>query len=257
MNKKYILKDGLFLNKADNETVNSISGKLVGIRTLSPEDSAKKLQLDFKEEADDGQETVHTLTLSLYNDPALKILRCLYGIAEIIADKVVTISMEEREGQKSLLHVSADGEELPVLGYVEQYAYDRRLFTDKTYGVLKRCLEFSQRILVYANADGVYPSDYSGALDIDEVCSYIREMRRLGRTGELTVKKTSFTIPAAAKGYLKALGDLSGTRAFRYTCDEAEIDRIWGAYTEELPEQPDATNGLSGDEEAPEGDEEA
>lgn len=250
MNKKFIMSKGQFLDKEHNETVSSIRGTLAGIRTLTPEDGAMKLQLDLKDESNE-EPVINTLTLGLYADPALKILRCLYGIAEIISGKVITISLEEREGRGALISVYADDEALPACGAVEAYAYDKKLFTDKTFGILKRCLEFSRPVLVYANADGVYPANDEGDTDVEAVCSYIREMRRLGRSGELTVKKNNFTIPAAAKGYIKALNDLRNTCAFRFFDDEESVDAIWAAFTEELPAEPNAETGAVavGDEE--------
>jgi len=231
---KFIMKDGKFVAKEEQITVNAISGTLAGVRVFVPEQGKPKLQLDLK----DG-ENVNTLSLRLYADPALNILRCLYGIAEIIADKVLTISLEEREGHDSFIHVSADGEELPRCGEVEAYAYDRKLFTDKCYGVLKRCFDFKKAVLVYANADGIYPATCE---DVQAVVDYIHEMRRLGRSGELTVKKTVFTNPGAAKGYLKALRDLGTVRGFRVFYDEEAIEAIWTAYTDELPADSSASS---------------
>ena len=235
---KYIMKDGMFVCK-DNEqpiTTNSISGKLVAIRTLEPESAPKKLQMDFKGEDDAGNEVVSTLSLRLYADPAIKILQCLYGIADIIADKVITINLEPREGHSALIVVLADNEVLPTCGFVHAYSESKVLFTDMAVETLKRVFNFRKDFLVYANADGVYPTSVDGGLDVDAVRNYILELRRLGRSGELTVKKTSFTSPAAAKGYIKALADIGGCRGFRWTGNAEEIEAIWDAFTSELPE---------------------
>lgn len=243
MNKKYIMSAGKFVNKADNEEVTSISGTLEGLRVLTPEDGPMKLQMDFKDAQSGDEPLISTLTLRLYADPALKILRCLYGIAEIIAGKRITIALEPREGHSALINVYADDEALPACGSVEAYAYDKKLFTDKTLGVLKRCMEFSRTVLLYVNADGVYPANENGGLDINAACAYIREMRRLGRTGELTVKKHTFTIPAAAKGYIRALNDLRNVSAFRFLEDEESVDAIWEAFTGDLSSEPDSETG--------------
>ena len=235
---KYIISNGMFVCK-DNEqpvTTNSISGTLVGFRVIAPENGSEKVQIDLKDTDDEGVEQVNTLTLRKYGDASLKILRCLFGIAEIISGKVLTISLEEREGHSALIHVGADSEELPAAGCVEPYAYDKKLLTDKIIGVLKRCLEFKRTILVYTNADKVYPETIDGDLDVTASAAYIKDLRRSGRSGEILLTKTTFTQPTTANGYEKALRDLASTRAFRVVKDEADIDRLWAAYTDELEE---------------------
>ena len=230
---KYIMKDGKFFCKEENATTTTLTGTLAGLRVLNPDDAPRKLQLDLKKDDD----SVDTLTLRLIGDPALKILRCLYGIAEIIAGKVITIDLVEREGHSALINVSADGEALTPCGYVEAYAYDKIFFTDKCLEVLQRCFSFRHDVLVYANVDKNYPEDDG---DIHAIVDYIRELRRNGRSGELTVKKTSFTQPGTAKGYMKALSDVPQS-GFRVFTDAEAIEAIWAAFTEELeaPEAPD------------------
>lgn len=240
---KYIMKDGAFYNKEANETVATLTGTLAGIRTLE-NNGQNKLQIGLKRQDDEGQDVVDTLTLRLYREPALKILRAMFSIMEIISGKVFTISLEKRDGREALLSVSADGEVISPRNCGEAFAYEERIFIDKAVRVLKNCIEFAKTVLVYSNADRNYPDDGN----VEAVCDYIREMRRLGRTGELNVKKTTFSIPAAARGYLKALYDLQSTRAFRFTDNPAEIDAIWTAFTEDLPENTsEMTDGSAGE----------
>lgn len=234
---KFIMKDGKFLNKEANATTTTLTGTLAGIRVLEPEEGSKKLQLDFKSE-EDGQEVVNTLNLRLYADPAIKILQCLYGIADIIIGKVITIRLEEREGHGSLIHVLADNETLAACGFVTAYASDKMLFTDKAVAMLKRCFDFRKDVLVYVNADKVYPTLADGSMDVQAVCGFIRDIRRSGRSGELTVTKTGFVNPASARGYIKALNDLRHNGGFMFTLDPEAISEIWEAYTAPLDETP-------------------
>lgn len=245
---KYSMNNGQFVCKEGEQPIvtNTISGKLAAIRTLEPEVGPKKLQLDLKSQNEDGQEEVNTLTVRLYADAACKILQCLYGIVDIIADKVITISLEAREGHSALIVVMADNEILPACGFVHTgFIESKILFIDVAVDALKRMFSFRKDVLVYTNADGVYPKDDYGRINITEVCDYIRELRSLGRGGELTVRKTSFTNPAAAKGYMKAISDISAIRGFYFTVDADEIEAIMEAYTCELPEEtaPDNNGG--------------
>lgn len=240
---KYIMKDGAFFNKEANESVATITGTLAGIRVIENEDGNKKLQLDFKHENEGGETVIDTLTLRLYREPALKVLRALFGILEILGGKVITLSMEQREGRQALLTVSADGETLSPRNCGESFAYEERIFIDKAVRIIKAVLGYSKTVLVYSNADKDYPQ---GGDEIEAITTYIRELRSLGRTGELNVKKVTFNVASAAKGYLQALRDLQPTRAFRVFVDEEAINAIWTAFTEELPETPSSEMTSSG-----------
>jgi len=222
---KFIMEDGKFLCKEENITNSTLTGTLIGIRVLTSEDGPKKLQLDFRKDEDN----VDTLTLKLYADPALKILRCLYGVAEIIHNMIITIELVPREGRSSLIKVSADGENLDPCGRVDDYANDKMFFTDKCVKILKYCLSFCHTVLVYANTDKNYPDGNN----IQAITDYIRELRRNGRTNELTVKKTVLCLPSAAKGYMKAIRDVPQS-GFRVFTEPQAIDAIWKAFTEEL-----------------------
>lgn len=243
---KYIMSNGAFVcRENNNEVVSSISGKIIGFRTVTPDGESEKVQIDLAE-GDGDDAVVRTLNLKKYGDASLKILRCLFGIAEIIRDKVITISLEEREGHSALISVSADGELLTPCGSVEPYAYDKKLLTDKTILVLKRCFDFKKTILVYANRDNVL-DDFDD--NVESVAEYILDLRRSGRENELTVKKVTFTSVSGANAYLKALRDLQGVAPFRYTCDEDAIALIWEAFTKELPvEEPAPASGEVDDE---------
>ena len=237
---KFTLSNGKFVCKENADApiiLTAITGILVGLRIIRPEGQKAKVQLDLKDVDENGESVVRTLNLRLYGNPAFKVLRSLYGIAEILADKKITISAETPDGYDSaVITVYADNERLPVCGDINtSFSGEMVMMIDRAVATLSRCFEFRKNVLVYANADGVY----SGfGLDTTAVVDYIRDLRRSGRSGELTVVKTAFTNPATAKGYLKALRDLSATRAFRYTDNDTDIDAIWSAYTEELPETP-------------------
>lgn len=241
---KYIMSNGAFVcRENNNEVASSISGKIIGFRTVTPDGESEKVQIDLAE-GDDA--VVRTLNLKKYGDASLKILRCLFGIAEIIRDKVITISLEEREGHSALISVSADGELLTPCGSVEPYAYDKKLLTDKIILVLKRCFDFKKTILVYANRDNVL-DDFDE--NVERVAEYILDLRRSGRENELTVKKVTFTSVSGANAYLKALRDLYSVSAFRYTCDEDEVAIIWEAFTKEIPvEESSSLSGEADDE---------
>lgn len=231
---KYIMSNGTFKCKENEETVNAISGKLVGIRSVTSESGNESVQLDLAE--GEGDETVvRTLSLKKYGDASLKVLRSLYGIAEIIIGKVLTISLEPRDGRSALITVSADGEVLVPCGSVEPYAYDKKLLTDKVLVVLKRCFDFKVTVLVYANQDGSYPTNYDGEFDVEAAAGYIRELRRAGRESEITLKKTTFNSSAAANGYLKALKDLAPVKTFMVIRNDVDIETLIDAFNEELP----------------------
>lgn len=228
MNKKYIMSEGTFKCKETNETTNTISGKLVGLRVIVPEGGSETIQLDLQD--DSGEEpVVNTLSILHYGDASTKILRCLYGIAEIIRDKVLTFTLEDREGRKKLIKISADGEVLTPCGTVEPYAYDKKLVTDKCLVVLKNAFSFKFPVLVFANEDR-----FSG--NAQEVADYIRDLKSSGRGGELTVVKTVFTSINSANGYMKAIKDLAATRGFQCFRNEEDIDLIWEAFNEVAPE---------------------
>lgn len=230
---KYIMRNGLFLDNETQETTSSITGVLVGIRQVKPDDDRVKLEIDLRTTTDEGETVTNTLRLQCYKEPALKILRSLYQVYEIIAEKVITISMEAREGRSSLMRVSADGELLPPSTLGEAFAYEERAFIDRAVALLRKSLEFKQTVLVYSNAD----KQYSDGFDTEAICQYIRELRRSGRTGELRLEKTTFTNASAARGYLKALHDLAPTRSFRCTDNAEAIAAVMAAFTEDLPEE--------------------
>lgn len=241
---KFVMSNGKFVCKDDAQNpivLDALTGIIAGIRIIQTQnDGKKKLQIDLKDVAEDGETpVVRTLNLKLYGNPAFRLLRSLYGIAEILADKKITIASEEISGEDgTILRVYADGEQLPICGSIlTDYTGELVMMTDQALMTLERTFGFRKDILVFANKDNFYPGA-GDAMDVDAVCAYIRDLRRSGRSGELTVVKTAFTMPATAKGYLKALRDLSATRAFRYTDHPAAIQAIWDAYTGEIPENP-------------------
>ena len=137
--------------------------------------------------------------------------------------------MEDREGRKKLIKISADGEVLTPCGTVEPYAYDKKLVTDKCLVVLKNAFSFKFPVLVFANEDR-----FSG--NAQEVADYIRDLKSSGRGGDLTVVKTVFTSINSANGYMKAIKDLAATRGFQCFRNEEDIDLIWEAFNEVAPE---------------------
>lgn len=228
---KYVISNGMFVAKNTNETVepvNVISGKITGIRVVPIEDSPEVVQLDLTEGAGDEAVT-KTVQFKKYGDLGLKVLRCLFGIAEIMAGKTITLELVPREGRSALMKVSADGEALTPMGTVEPYAYDKKLITDKVLSVLMRCFNFRCDVLVFANKENAVLGT------VEEIADYIRTLRRSGRQDEITVKKTGFTSISAANGYKKALADLGDVASFKVFGDEDSVNAIWEAYTEELP----------------------
>lgn len=243
---KYSIKNGMFLSKESEESTNEICGVLAGIRAITPNNTEiEYLQIDLKDvdeyESDLELEIVSTLTIPKYGDASYEILRRMFGIAEVIAGKYLAISIQGSVDDNPSINVSADGEDLVPCGDAEPYAAEKKLLTDMIISVLKRCFEFRSTILVYSNVDNVYPMSEDGSLDVYAIADYIRDLRRAGRHNELTVKKTTFTSLAAAKGYEKALRDLAMTNSYRYTKNKQSIDLLWDAYNCELeaPEDED------------------
>ena len=230
---KYIMSHGAFVCRETGEEIASITGKLTGIRIVTPENGADKLQLDFSSEGENEQPVVKTLSLKKYGDASLKILRCLFGVVEILHDKVFTIELEAREGKSALIKVSADGESIPVFAYVEPFAADQMRFIDKAISALVCSMEFSADFLIITNDDGFYPLDEGGDLDAQALGDYIINLRRTGRQGELKVIKTGFTTLPGARAYQKALTDIGGVH---YTTNSEKISLLWLAYAGPLPE---------------------
>lgn len=225
---------GLFVSLEDESKTNTLKGKLVGFRVITPDDGPQKIQIDLKTAAEDGTEKVDTLVILRYGDASLKILRCLLGVAEVITGKELSFVMEERENRGSLIHVLADGEELVPMGSPCPYSYEKNLMTDKIVDVLKNVFNFRFAVAVYVNEDKVYPENEWGNLDVDVAAEYIKDLRRSGRSGEIHLTKTVFSSPAAANGYKKALADLSSASSFRVLYDEASIETLMEAYTCEI-----------------------
>ena len=81
---KYIIKNGAFVCKEDGSTKPSIEGTLTGIRSITSESGAESIQLDLAGTDDEGNPVTRTISVRKYGDASLKILRCLFGIADII-----------------------------------------------------------------------------------------------------------------------------------------------------------------------------
>ena len=237
---KFIMSKGMFVCRENDDQLNTLTGKITGIRVIAPEDAPEKLQIDFTETLENEQSTVRTLSLKKYGDASLKILRCLFGIAEIMHNKTVSIELEAREGRSALIKVSADGEQLAPLGSDSGYNIDRNLIIDKALVVLKACLEFGADFLIIRNDDGFYPTDESGDLDEMAIAGYVTDLRRTGRQGELKIVKTGFTSLAGANAYKKALTDIGGVH---YTTNPHKVAVIWDAYAGPLPEEAPASLG--------------
>lgn len=238
---KFIIRGGQIVNKDTNENVESISGKLVAVRVIKPEDAPERLQIDLS----DGEVT-STLTVRKSGDVSMKILRCLYGIVDVMGDKVITVSTEAREGRSSLINLDADGERLAPMGVPGEFENVRKVLIDKILASLTRALGYKQPVLVYSNADKVYPSTGDQSADAEQIADYIRDLRRAGRVGEITVKKTVFTNEKSALAYWKALRDVESFSNMRIFSDAEAIETISQAYT--APLESPASEG-----DAPEG----
>lgn len=237
---KFIIRGGQIVNKETNEAVESISGKLVAVRVIKPEDSPERLQIDLS----DGEAT-STLTVRKAGDVSMKILRCLYGIVDVMGDKVITVSTEAREGRSSLINLDADGERLAPMGVPGEFENVRKVLIDKILASLTRSLDYKQPVLVYSNADKVYPSTGDQSNDAEQIADYIRDLRRSGRVGEITVKKTVFSNEKSALAYWKALRDVESFSNMRIFSDPEAIETISQAYTAPLesPSEGDAPEG--------------
>ena len=229
---KYIIKDGAFVAKENGEETNTISGKLTAIHVVKPEEGSEKLQFDLTDESAEEGPVVRTVVVRKVGDAALKILRCLYGIADIVAGKTITLELEPREGKSALINVSADGEPLYPAGVIEPFAADKKLFIDKAVSTLLWAFKFRLDVVVFANDDNHLP-DTAG-----ETAAYIREMRAAGRSEEIHLVKTSFTNQKAANGYLKALRDIG--KGFTSWRDEQDIAAIMEAWEGPLGQDGDS-----------------
>lgn len=245
---KYIMSKGEFVCRENDDHRTSLTGKITGIRVITPEDAPDKVQIDLTETLENEETVVRTLSLKKYGDASLKILRCLFGIAEIMHGKTVTIEMEAREGRSALIKLSADGEQLIPLGSDSGYNIDRNLTIDKCLATLKACFEFAADFLVIKNDDNFYPTTDAGDLDEVAMAGYITDLRRSGRQGELRVIKNGFTSIAGAKAYKKALTDIGGVH---YTTDPHKVAVIWDAFAGPLPEEAQPLSGgeMTDDEE--------
>lgn len=232
---KIKMKDGHFIDVATGEILDALTGKVTSIMVVRPEGAAERVQITLTE--GEGENAVQkTLDMKKYGDASLKILRCLYGISEIILGKDLRLEFEAREGHGALIHVSANGEELMPLGTTSPYAYEKNLMIDKILGVLLAAVNYKDTILVFRNADGVYPDN------VDEVVDYIRQLKATGRDNELTIKKTVFGNAHTANGYRLAISDLFGLNVpFRVYSAPEDVDAIWGAYNEVGPDNTETT----------------
>jgi len=237
---KYSFKNGSLVCKETGETVPEISGSVSGIRTVSTESGNELVQLDLRKEGQEGDEqSVSTLVIRKYGDASLKILRCLYGIVDILAGKVITVATEAREGKSSLINVCADGELLTPVGYVEPYSYERRTLTDKILASITRAMNFRQDILV-----AVFDGEGAGLTSPEEVAGLVTDLRRAGRTESVKVVKHGFTSDKAAVAFLlgiNAVRAFSDVHVFAGEDDSEGIALIWRAFTEEIQSEQDVT----------------
>lgn len=235
---KYSFKNGSLVCKETDQTVPEISGTVSGIRTVNTESGNELVQVDLLKEGGDGQD-VSTLVVRKYGDASLKILRCLYGIVDILAGKVITVSTEAREGRSSLINVLADGEMLSPVGHVEPYSYERRTLTDKILASITRAMNFRQDILV-----AVFDGEGAGLTSAEEIAGLVTDLRRSGRAESLKVVKHGFTSDKAAVAFLlgvNAVRAFSDVHVFTGEDDAEGIGLIWRAYTEEIQTPQDVT----------------
>ena len=233
---KIKMQNGHFIEVASGEILEALTGKLTSIIVVRPEGLPERIQLTLTDGQGDNA-TQKTLDMKKYGDASLKILRCLYGISEVLLGKTLRMEFEAREGRSALIHISADGEELQPLGSCSPYAYEKNLVIDKILAVLLSSVNYKDTVLVFRNTDGVYPDS------IEDVVGYIRQMKNAGRIDEVTVKKTVFGNAHTANGYRLALTDMFGLNLpFRvYSAPEA-VEAIWEAYNAPT-EEPVSVSG--------------
>ena len=231
---KYIIKNGAFVCKEDGSTKPSIEGTLTGIRSITSESGAESIQLDLAGTDDEGNPVTRTISVRKYGDASLKILRCLFGIADIIAGKRLAVSIEPREGHGALITVTADGEALEPAGTVEPYAADKKAMTVRMLGALRDVFGYDLTLTVFGNKDGYLPME-NGVFDAAAAAAYIRELRIAGRGNELVVKRTTFTNRKAADGYLQAFRDASAVSRCVILPEGEAATLVNEAWEEELP----------------------
>ena len=251
----YIIKNGAFLSKEDGSTVSSLTGVIAGIRSISNE-NGESIQIDLASTGEDGQPKTDTISVRKFGDASLKILRCLFGVADILIGKELTFSLQTREGMGALITVSADGELLAPEVPVEPYARDKKAMTIRMLNVLRDIFCYRLDVVIYANKDGFYPKDEYGNFNAAKAAEYIRELRIAGRASEIVCKKISFDNKAAADGFMLAARTISGvSRCIVLRADDFAAETVYEAWTEELPaaqEEPapaPATNRVASDEE--------
>lgn len=238
---KYSFKNGSIVCKETGETVPSLSGTVAGIRVVNSDSGLELVQIDLKAEGETPE--VNTLIVKKYGDASLKIVRCLYGIVEILAGKVITVTTEAREGKSSLIVVLADGEVLSPVGYVEPYSYERRTLTDKILGSLIRSLTYRRDVLV-----AVFDGEGAGVQGAEDVAALIRDLRRSGREDSLKVVKYGFTDERSAAAYLKGIKDAKAFADIHvFANDTEDIDLVWEAFTEPLPQEDPVPAGIDSD----------
>ena len=231
---KYIIKDGAFLNKEDGSTTSALKGKLAGIRAVTSDSGAESIQFDLAGTDGEGNAVTHTISVRKYGDSSLKILRCLYGIADIIAGKEIEVRIEPREGRSALIVVTADGELLTPAGSCPEYTVEKKALTDRMLSALRTTFGFRLALTVFANKDGYIPTA-GGEFDAEAAAEYIRELRSAGRGDEIVCKKTVFTSAKAADGYAQAFADLAGKGRCAILPEGDDADLLMEAYTEDIP----------------------
>ena len=230
---KFAFKDGKFVNKETGEAVSSLSGKISSIETFATDSGLQKIRIAFAPEAE-GQEG-NSLSFKKVGDAALKILRCLYGIADIIGQTVITISLEAREGSdKKGINVLADDTVLMPLGRVEPYASEKILLTDSILSVLTRALTWKRSVLVYNETDTAIAPD-----SIEEVLESIAAHKRNGTLDAVKINHSVFNNTHAYNGYVKGVKDATeGTLVKVYEGQAADV--ILEAYNAPLDEEAES-----------------
>lgn len=230
---KFSFKDGKFVNKETGEAVSSLSGKIAAIEQYATDSGLQKIRIRFASETE-GQEG-DSLSFKKVGDAALKIVRCLYGIADIIGQVVITISLEAREGSdKKAISVLADDCVLIPLGRVEPYASEKILLTDRILAVLTRALTWSRAVLVYNETDtAIAPESF------EEVLESIAAHKRNGTLDAVKIRHTVFNNEHAYNGYVKGIRDsIEGSLARVY--EGTAADAILEAYNAPLEETEEA-----------------
>lgn len=206
--KNIKISGGQLIDRNDGSAVENIHGILTSAAVECGETGGCHLHLVLT----DG-ENQSALRLKYPGDAALKILRCLYGVAAFIKESPVTISMRREEGRSKASIVVFHGErELLPVGSLPIYGDLRNAMSDRMLNTVSNAVsgEFEVTCVVAGR-------------DLDDPDT--EEVLALVEGGGATVTEKKFSRPDLATAFANGVMTAGGGRAW-CTQDPGLIARI-------------------------------